>query len=87
MPKRRKRTGLRRKSLIDQTIAILSEAQGPLHVREIVKKLQEQYGRITDRDAVSSALGKKVKQGLLFTQPAPATYALLDKNQVEKGAL
>ena len=84
MPKRRRRTGLRRESLIDQSISILDESQVPMHVTEIVKILQDQYGRITDRDAISSALGKKVKQGVLLCQPAPATFALLAKNNSGK---
>ena len=87
MPKRRRMSGKRHQSLVDQSVEILTEAGCPMHVREIVEQLQGKHGRITDRDAVSSALGKKVRQGVLFRQPAPATFDLLAREgKCEGGA-
>ena len=87
MPKRRRITGKRRQSLVDQSVEILTETEHSMHVREIVKQLQAKYGRITDRDAVSSALGKKVRQGVLFSQPSPATFDLLARGENGKGSM
>ena len=82
-PKSRVRAGSRRQSLVDQSVQILTDASLPMHVNDIVTVLREKFGRITDRDSVSSALGKKARQGILVRQSAPATFELLteDTNQ------
>ena len=74
---RTRRTGSRSQSIVDQSIAILTENGEPMHVNELVRRLREQFGRITDRDTLSSALAKKARQGLLLRQTAPATFDLL----------
>jgi hypothetical protein len=70
--------GRRRQSLVDLSIQILTEELRPLHVDELVLELQKRFGRLTDRDALSSALAKKARRGILLSQSAPATFALLD---------
>ena len=75
----RRKSGKRRQSLVDLSIEILTEAGKPMHVNDIVRHLLENFGRVTDRDSISSALGKKAKQGILVQQPAPATFELLVK--------
>jgi hypothetical protein len=45
-----------------------------------VDLLREHYGRITDRDTLSSALAKKVRQGKLLKQTGPATFYVRDKS-------
>jgi hypothetical protein len=37
-------------------------------------RLRERFGRVTDRDTVSSSLAKKARQGVLLRQTAPATF-------------
>ena len=76
-PKRRSRRGVRRQSIVDQSVSILTEENRPLHVNELVELLLEQHGRVADRDTVSSALAKKARQGVLLRQTAPATFGLL----------
>ena len=76
---RPRRRGARRQSIVDQSVQILTEEQGPLHLNELVSRLRERFGRITDRDTVSSALAKKARQGVLLRQTAPATFALLQE--------
>lgn len=73
---RPRRRGARRQSIVDQSVQILTGEQRPLHVNELVRLLREGFGRITDRDTVSSALAKKARQGVLLRQTAPATFAL-----------
>lgn len=71
------RKGRRRQSLVDLSITILTEKKKPLHINELVQLLQQRFGRLTDRDTLSSALAKKARQGILLTQSAPATFSLI----------
>ena len=73
-----RRQGRRRQSLVDLSVQILTEKRKPLHVNELVQLLQERFGRLTDRDTLSSALAKKARQGILLRQSAPATFTLID---------
>jgi hypothetical protein len=73
--------GRRRQSLVDLSIKILTEELRPLHVDDLVRLLQKRFGRLTDRDALSSALAKKARRGILLRQSAPATFALMNSNE------
>ncbi len=78
VPASRPRRGrARSQSIVDQCICILTDLEAPTHVNELVTRLRERFGRVTDRDTVSSALAKKARQGVLLRQTAPATFALL----------
>lgn len=77
------RRGRRRQSLVDMSVEILTEEGGALHVSDLVEKLRTRYGRLTDRDSVSSALAKKARSGVLFRQTAPATFDLLEPGEVK----
>ncbi len=72
------RRGRRRQSLVDLSIQILTEGHKPFHVDDLVELLQKRFGRLTDRDALSSALAKKARRGILLRQSGPATFCLLD---------
>ena len=67
----------RSQSIVDQCLSILTESDAPMHVGELVNCLRARFGRVTDRDTVSSALAKKARQGVMLKQTAPATFALL----------
>ena len=69
--------GKKRKSLTDLSVELLTDEQHPLHVDKIVDLLRERYGRVTDRDSLSSALAKKAKHGILVRRVSPATFELL----------
>jgi len=69
--------GRRRRSLVDMSYRILTDQGTPLHVSDLVDALRKRFGRITDRDAVSSALARKARRGVLFEQTAPATFAAI----------
>jgi hypothetical protein len=72
------RRGRRRQSLVDLSIQILTEEHKPLHVDDLVQLLQKRFGRLTDKDALSSALAKKARKGILLRLSAPATFALIE---------
>ena len=72
---RRKR--VKRKSMVDYCAQVLTEEQRPLHVDKLVNILEERFGRVTDRDSLSSALAKKAKQGLLIRRVSPAMFEIL----------
>jgi len=65
----------KRKSLVDVSVELLTSEQRPIHVDELVELLRERYGRVTDRDSLSSALAKTAKRGVLVRRVAPATFA------------
>lgn len=75
------RRGRRRQSLVDLSVQILTEERKPLHVDDLVQLLQKRFSRLTDRDALSSALAKKARTGILFRQSAPATFTLMDSRE------
>ncbi len=75
------RRGRRRQSLVDLSIQILTEEQTPLHVNDLVRLLQQRFGRLADRDTLSSALAKKARRGILLRQSAPATFTLIDSKE------
>ena len=75
------RRGRRRQSLVDLCLNILTEEGKPLHVNELTQLLQQRFGRLTDRDTLSSALAKKARLGILVRQSAPATFTLIDSKE------
>jgi hypothetical protein len=75
------RRGRRRQSLVDLCLKILTDEGKPLHVNELTQLLRQRFGRLTERDTLSSALGKKARQGILLRQCAPATFTLIDSKE------
>jgi hypothetical protein len=73
--------GKRRQSLVDLSLQILTEEQKPLHVNDLARLLQQRFGRLADRDTLSSALAKKARRGILLRQSAPATFTLIDSKE------
>ncbi len=72
-----RRRGRKRKSLVDLSVELLTEAQKPVHVDDLVELLMARHGRVTDRDSLSSALAKKAKQGVTVQRVSPATFELI----------
>jgi predicted transcriptional regulator len=73
---------LRKKSRSQVSIIfdVLSTAQVPLHISEIISRAKEMFDVDLDRDSIVSALTKKVKRGQIFKRIAPNTFALLDSS-------
>ncbi len=69
----RRRTGL---SQVDMAFDILKKARAPLHVSDILLRMQAQFGRHVDRESLVSSLTKKVARGDRFTRPEKNTFAL-----------
>jgi hypothetical protein len=75
------RRGRRRQSLVDLSVQLLTEKRKPLHVNELARLLQQRFGRLADRDTLSSALAKKARRGILLRQSAPATFTLINSKE------
>ena len=75
-PPVRVRRGLRKQSLVDLSVQVLEEAGGPLHVAEIGARLARRFGRVADKDSLSSSLGKKADQGVLLEKRGKGCFGL-----------
>ena len=68
----------RRKSLsqVDMAFDILKKARAPLHISEILARIQTQFGVSVDRESLVSSLTKKVARNDRFLRPEKNTFAL-----------
>jgi hypothetical protein len=69
----RRREGL---SQVDMAFDILKKARSPLHVSEILERMQTQFGVAVDRESLVSSLTKKVARSDRFLRPEKNTFAL-----------
>jgi len=69
----RRREGL---SQVDMAFDILKKARSPLHVSEILDRIQAQFGVTVDRESLVSSLSKKVARSDRFLRPEKNTFAL-----------
>jgi hypothetical protein len=67
----------RRKSQMDMVQDILVEAGEPLHLLEIVRRVNRKFGITADPDSLGSALTKRVVKKERFARPGKNTFALL----------
>jgi len=72
-PEPRPRKGL---SQIDMAFDILKKARTPLHVSDLLQRIQAQFGRAVDRESLVSSLSKKIARGDRFTRTAKNTFGL-----------
>ena len=63
-------------SQVDITFDILKKARAPLHVSEIIDRIQTQFGVTVDRESLVSSLSKKVARQDRFLRPEKNTFAL-----------
>ena len=66
----------RGRSQVDMAYDILKKARGPLHVSEILERIQTQFGIAVDRESLVSSLSKKVAREDRFLRPEKNTFAL-----------
>ena len=71
--KPRARKGL---SQVDMAFDILKKARSPLHVSEILQRIQTQFSLSVDRESLVSSLTKKVARGDRFVRPQKNTFSL-----------
>jgi hypothetical protein len=74
--KERKVSPSQRKSQMSIITDILSAVGTPLHVSEIIRRAEQQYGTKLDRESIVSALTKKVKKGVRFVRTGPNIFGL-----------
>jgi hypothetical protein len=55
---------------------VLRKARGPLHVSEILTRIQAAFGLAVDRESLVSSLTKKVARGDRFLRTARNTFGL-----------
>jgi len=70
-PRQRKRL-----SQVDMAFDVLKKARAPLHVSDLLDRIQTQFGVTVDRESLVSSLTKKVARGDRFLRPDKNTFAL-----------
>jgi len=75
----RERKASQRMSQMSIITDILSSADSPLHVAEIIRQAKERYDVSLDRESVVSALTKKVKKGVAFVRTGPNIFGIKEK--------
>jgi hypothetical protein len=69
----RPRKGL---SQVDMAFDILKKARTPLHVSEILSRIEASFGVLVDRESLVSSLSKKVARGDRFLRSEKNTFGL-----------
>jgi hypothetical protein len=64
------------RSQVDMAYDILKKARTPLHVSEIIDRIQTQFGVAVDRESLVSSLSKKVTRQDRFLRPEKNTFSL-----------
>jgi hypothetical protein len=74
------RAGRKRgKSQVDLAYDILLRSRSPLHISELIDRIESAFGVRPDRESLVSALTKKVLRNDRFTRPASNTFALRER--------
>lgn len=63
-------------SQVDLVEDILRRAAGPLHITEIIDRVERVHGRRLERESVVSALVKKIQRGERFVRTDKNQFAL-----------
>jgi|SRR5271165_990447 len=63
-------------SQVDMAFDILTRARAPLHVSEIIDRIQKHFGVSVDRESLVSSLSKKVARKDRFLRPEKNTFSL-----------
>ena len=63
-------------SQVDMAFDILKRTRSPLHVSDILDRIQSQFGVTVDRESLVSSLAKKVARGDRFLRPEKNTFSL-----------
>ena len=65
-----------RLSQVDMAYDILKKARTPLHVADLLERIQSAYGIAVDRESLVSSLSKKIARGDRFLRTDPNTFGL-----------
>jgi len=72
-PKPSRRVGL---SQVDMAYDVLKKARGPLHVSDLLARIQSSFSVTVDRESLVSSLTKKVARGDRFLRTDKNTFSL-----------
>ena len=64
------------RSQVDMAYDILKKARTPLHVSEVIARIQTQFGVAVDRESLVSSLSKKVARQDRFLRTEKNTFSL-----------
>jgi hypothetical protein len=64
-------------SQVDMAYNILKRARSPLHISQIIERIEQAFGVSVDRESLVSALSKKVARRDRFARTDKNTFALL----------
>lgn len=64
-------------SQVNMAYDILKRARSPLHVSQLIERIEQSFGVRVDRESLVSALSKKVARHDRFSRPDKNTFALL----------
>lgn len=70
------RTRGRSRSQVDMAYDVLKKARAPLHVSEVLTRIQTTFGVAVDRESLVSSLTKKVARGDRFVRTDKNTFGL-----------
>ena len=73
--------GEKRTSQLDMVQDVLRRAGKPLHISEILDRVEKLHGRRLDRESVVSSLVKKIARGERFVRTDKNVFALLKGGQ------
>jgi hypothetical protein len=65
-----------RLSQVDMAYDVLKKADGPLHITDLLQRIQSAFGVRVDRDSLVSSLAKKISRGDRFVRTERNTFAL-----------
>ena len=66
----------RGRSQVDMAYDVLKRVRSPLHVSEIIDRIQTQFGVVVDRESLVSSLSKKVARQDRFLRSEKNTFGL-----------
>ena len=73
------KASLKGMSQVDMAFDILSRAERPLHVSDLIDHIRAEFSRLVDRESLVSALSKKIARGDRFVRTAKNTLALREE--------
>lgn len=65
-----------RLSQVDMAYDVLKKARTPLHVSDLLDRIQSTFGVRIDRESLVSSLAKKIANGKRFIRTDPNTFGL-----------
>ncbi len=65
-----------RLSQVDMAYDVLKKAEKPLHITDLLERIQSAFGIRVDRDSLVSSLAKKISRGDRFVRMERNTFAL-----------